>query len=82
MKRHANSAAKWTMMYRLTHQVKEKAEKFLVSFIKNQENSELLQHILKTSENTMTLFITVELLTKTYLVDTGIGIIECRLSID
>ena len=59
-------------------QVKEKAEKYLDQFIKNQNNSETLTFILKNSANQITLFVTVEMLTKTYLVDSGIGLIECR----
>lgn len=60
-------------------EVKEKAEKYLDAFIRNHENSEGLNLILKNCNNPMPLFITVELLTKNYLVDSGIGIIECRL---
>ncbi len=56
----------------------ESAEKYLVAFIRDVNNSAMLKHILMNSNNPMTLFITVELLTKTFLVDTGIGIIECR----
>lgn len=66
-----------TTMYFISKKVKEKAEHFLENFIKTPENSEMLQFILKKSENPLILFVTVEMLTKTYLVDTGIGIIEC-----
>jgi len=59
-------------------QVKEKAEKYLDQFIKNQDNSEALTCILRNSANQITLFVTVEMLTKTYLVDSGIGLIECK----
>ena len=68
-------------MYRRADQVKEKAEKYLDQFIKNQDNSEALTFILNNSANQITLFVTVEMLTKTYLVDSGIGLIECKLAL-
>jgi hypothetical protein len=75
---HASCATTWTTTYICSNKIKEKAENFLENFIKTPENSELLQFVLKKSENPLILFVTVEMLTKIYLVDTGIGIIECR----
>lgn len=59
------------------YEVKEKGENFVQDFMKAEENSATLKHILENHQDPMVLFITVELLTKTYLVDSGIGIIEC-----
>lgn len=63
------------------YEVKEKGENFIQDFMKAEENSPALKHILENHQDPMVLFVTVELLTKTYLVDSGIGIIECMLPV-
>lgn len=59
------------------YEEKEKGENFIQEFMKAEENSPILKKILQQHQDSMVLFVTVELLTKTYLVDSGIGIIEC-----